>query len=121
VSKPEAKARLAKAKDFLEAATLAQGAGLSDPAISAAVLAAIAAADAIVLCQGSLPAGRRAHGDAPDLLARWDPPAAETLRRLLRVKQRAQYDAQPLSVSEAADAVRRAKRLVARAETQLSS
>lgn len=100
---------------------LLQDAGLRDPAISAAVLAGIAAADAIVLCRQPLPRGRRAHEDAPDLLARWDPSAAETLRRLLRVKRRAQYDAQSLSVNEVVDALRRAHRLVSHAEVQLVS
>jgi uncharacterized protein (UPF0332 family) len=116
----QALARLAKAREFLAAAALAEDAGLFDPAASAAVLAGIAAADAIVLHWGAAPPGRRAHDEAPDLLAHWDPTAAETLRRLLRVKQRAQYDARPVSVSEAADAVRRAERLVTRAEAKLT-
>lgn len=116
----EARARLGKAENFLQVAQAALGSN-NDPAASDAVLAGIAAADAV--CCHRL--GRRSagddHGEALSLLRQADHTLESSLRRLLGSKHRAQYDARPISEGEAEQAVKRAGRLVDAARRHLAS
>lgn len=111
--KPEASIRLAQARDYLELAELAV---TEKPQAAAgnAVLAAIAASDAV--CCFSL--GRRSRGQdhrqAVDLLTLVDRHGAAMsadLRRLLAIKDAAHYSATLLGATAAGDAVTRARRL----------
>lgn len=118
----DATRRLRKAREFLEVAQLALG-DLHDAAASNAVLAAIAASDAI--CGAAL--GRRARGEdheqAASLLrevADVGDEAAKLLRRALRVKHKSQYQAEPVTADEARRTYRSAARLVEIAERLLA-
>lgn len=115
----EARLRLAKARDFLDVADLALGDGKLDPATSDAILAGVAAADAICCARLKERSSSDDHAAAAQLLARVDRTAATALRRLLGIKFKAQYDDRPVTRQEARDAVERARRLVARAERLL--
>lgn len=113
--------RLAKARQFLDAADLIES--LADDAIDVAdayvtlcVHAGIAAAD--VICCARL--GRHArgddHGSAVELLEQANPDVAKHLRSLLAMKTKAGYTAIPVSGSERTRAGRAAHSLVEAAE-----
>jgi hypothetical protein len=118
----ESRKRLSAARKFLEAAELFLGD--VDPegrrvAVSNAVLAGIAAADA--MCCARL--GKHAVGDdhrtAADLVRGIGPGGAEAskaLIALLGIKHKAQYQASPVGRGDAKAAVRRARALVTTAE-----
>lgn len=111
----DARARLRQAKGHLTAADLMLDDN-ADVAASDAVLAGIAAADA--LCCHHL-RERSADGDharAVELLATVDAASAAKLRKLLAMKTRAQYDVASISVKDARAAHRLATQLVALAE-----
>lgn len=117
VSPADARAYLAKASAWLEAAEESRQAGRWDVAAGSAVTAGINACDAIT---GAL-VGRRAggeHAEALDLLATAGDDgrfAARQLSQLLRFKTPAQYDPTSLPESDAVKAVELARRLVERA------
>lgn len=111
----EARARVRKARDFLELAEVAISGGLNDPAASDAVLAGIHAADALCCIHLRERSAGESHEEAIEFVGRADPPSAATLRGLLRVKHRAQYDHRGVGAAEATAAVRRARVLVERA------
>lgn len=113
--------RLEKARGFLLVAEAALG-DHDDAAASNAALAAVAASDAI--CAAAL--GRRAagedHREAGRLLhqvAGSGPEAARLLQRALAVKNKAQYQAEPVAHTEALRSVRSSRRLVEIAERAL--
>ena len=118
----DATRRLHKARGFLVVAEAALG-DENDAAASNAALAAIAASDAI--CGATL--GRRAagedHREAGRLLRQVAPvgaDAAKALQRALAVKNKAQYQAEPVRHDEALRSVRAARQLLQIAERILS-
>lgn len=115
----EGRTRLSQARKFLEAAELVAGesevAESASVAASLAVLAGIAAADSA--CCASL--GRRSrsqnHHDAEALVAQVEPggtEAARALRRLLELKDTAQYGLINISRQKLAASLRTASVLV---------
>lgn len=115
VARGEAEARLARAREFLGFASLAE----DDPAYANSVVslcaqAGIAASDAVLLVNGIERRARAAHEQAPAELRRIKQDAlAGRLSRLLRLKPKAQYTAGAgCTLSEAAGALRDARRAV---------
>jgi hypothetical protein len=125
MTRADVQLRARHATDFLETATdaLTLHPERTNVAISNAVLAGIAAADAI--CGRTL--GQAAKGDAHDeaarLLGTTGPEAAQQvndLRRLLALKTNSQYSPLVLTDSTAADAIRWASRLIESMRTVLA-
>lgn len=116
----EARARLKKARDYLELAEVALAADKFDPAASDAVLAGIAASDAVCCARLRKRSSGDDHEAAARLLETVDPRAATNLTRLLGVKYKAQYDYRPVTRMEAEQAFRRARRLLDTAERVLA-
>ncbi len=124
-SRADARTRLAQAKKFLEVAELAGEEGVPESgsvAAATAVLAGIAASDAA--CCAAL--GRRARGpdhhEAAGLLETIEPggkAAATALRRLLDLKDTAQYGLTNLSKPKRTTALRQAATLIDFADTVL--
>jgi hypothetical protein len=115
--------RLAQAKKFLEQADVVaverESPAAADGAASLAILAGIAASDAG--CCTAL--GRRSrsqnHLDATGLLVEIEPggkSAANALRRLLSIKDKANYEIASVSGSELDRAIRQARLLIEFAE-----
>lgn len=118
----DARGRLTKAQGFLLVAEVALGSE-DDAAASNAVLAAVAAADAICCTLFGRRSADDDHRAATRLVSTIDEfgtEAAGALARVLDVKHKAQYDAAPVSPSEALRAVRGARRLVALAQNVLA-
>lgn len=111
-----AAAKIEKAREYRDVADLVAH-DWYDGAVSAAVLAGINAADALmVLTTGDFRMHDR-HENAPGTLKEHGfDTEAKQLQRLLAVKRRAQYSADRCTRSQASDAVARAERLVASAE-----
>ncbi|MGC2373516.1 MAG: hypothetical protein WA484_06555 [Solirubrobacteraceae bacterium] len=118
--RPQATARLAHARKFLDAADLiatdidADEANAS-VAASLAVLAGIAAADAACCARLGRRSRSQDHHDAERLLTEVVPggrDAAKELRRLLDLKDTAQYGVMHVSTTELPAALRRARSLV---------
>jgi hypothetical protein len=125
-SEADAANRLRHASKFLEVAELVAGQGedidYSSPAAALAVLAGIAASDA-ACCQAL---GRRARGQehrsAVDLLERVQPGgkrAANSLKRLLNIKDEAHYGLFNVGGQDLKTAMRQASELVRFAERTL--
>ena len=125
-SKADASTRLRHARSFLEVARLVAEEGddldYSSPSAALAVLSGIAAADAA--CCKSL--GRRArgqdHNEAASLVERVTPggkKAANSLRRLLSLKDEAQYGLFDIGGQQLKAALRQASDLVEFAEGTL--
>lgn len=111
----QAQAHLRKAREFLDAATVELEMGLHTAAASSAVLAGINAKDAICLqLTGRTNTSQDHRAAVPELAAAG--PAGKTLestfRRLLALKTTAQYQATPISSTEATKAVQWATRMV---------
>lgn len=117
----EARARLAKAYQYLEVADVAASGDKQDAAAANAVLSGIAAADAICCLRLQRRSSSARHDDAIELLTAVDHSAATALRRLLAVRYKAQYDHRPVTASEAAQALRRAHQLLDAAQQALQS
>jgi len=118
--RPQATARLAHARKFLDAAELiatdidADEAN-SSVATSLAVLAGIAASDAACCARLGRRSRSQDHHDAERLLAEILPggrDAAKELRRLLDLKDTAQYGVMHVSTAELRSALRRARSLL---------
>lgn len=114
-ARDEALAHLAKAREFLDAAALELDMGLLTAAASSAVLAGINAKDTICLRL----TGRTGKSDdhraaVPELAAAGPAGRAleSTFRRLLGLKTTAQYQAAPISRTDATKAVEWATRMV---------
>jgi hypothetical protein len=122
-SEPQARTRLDHARRFLDVAQLTAGEDdakeYSSAAAALAVLAGIAASDAA--CCKAL--GRRARGQdhrqAADLVAQIEPGggrAANSLRRLLNLKDEAHYGLFDIAGKDLRSALRQAQTLVTFAE-----
>jgi hypothetical protein len=118
-SENDARSRIAHARKFLEVAELVAGEGddieYSSPSAALAVLAGIAASDAA--CCRAL--GRRSRGQnhrqAIDLLEQVEPggkDAANSLRRLLALKDEAHYGLLDVGGQDLQAALRQARALV---------
>jgi hypothetical protein len=118
--RPQAAARLAHARKFFDAAELiatdvADDEANSSVAASLAVLAGIAACDAACCVRLGRRSRSQDHHDAERLLAEIIPggrDAAKDLRRLLDLKDAAQYGVIHVSAAELRSALRRAHTLV---------
>lgn len=120
----DARAHLTKAREFLQAAQLNQDVDLFDAATSNAVTSSINSKDAICLKLTGRTGKAESHDDAAGELARSGPAGrqlAPTLRRLLRLKSRAQYQAAPMAASDAARAIDWATRLLEGAQRVVTS
>lgn len=107
------RAKVAKAKDFLAAAEIMEDIDAYDAAVSLAISAAINASDALVLdFSGSMPSGQDHHGAIALLKRATDRDTARQLDYVLNLKSKAQYAVQRCTAVEAAEVLKRAKRLV---------
>lgn len=112
----DARARLAKAEQFLAVARLAEaGAGMRSAEASLLVDAGIAAADAICCVRLGQRSADGNHAAAVELVAGVDLEAAKRLRTLLSLKSQAQYDTDDPSAQKLTAARRAAQALVATA------
>lgn len=118
----DARARLAKAEQFLAVAELAEtDAGVRSAEASLLVDAGIAAADAICCVRLGQRSADGNHAAAVDLIAGVDVEAAKRLRTLLSLKSQAQYDTDDPSAQKLTAARRAAQALVTSARTALAS
>ena len=108
---------LGKAHEFLEASRGAEAAGLNDAALSAAIHAGVCAADAVCSALAGTRSADPDHTKAADLLEELGGAEAKAhaaqLRRLVSKKHEVEYTARRSSARDAADAIKRAQRLVA--------
>lgn len=110
----DAKAHLAKAAEFLEAANVSLELGLCNAAGSNAVSSGVNSKDAICLHLTGRTAKADNHLDAADELKRaggTGAALAPTLKRLLRLKNKSQYQAASIARTDANKAVEWATRL----------
>lgn len=110
----DAKAHLAKAAEFLDAANRSLEAGLFNAAASNAVSSGINSKDAICLALTGRTAKSDNHLDAAAELTRAGGTAAAlapTMKRLLGLKNKSQYQAAPIARTDANKAVDWATRL----------
>lgn len=118
-SRSDAVRRLAHADAFLALAEIdpfSQSGPVRSASVSNAVLAAIAAADAICCVRIGVRSSGEDHGSAARLLldaGASGAAAAERLSSLVGVKTKAQYESVDPSVSEAKRALRSAREIVA--------
>lgn len=93
--KAEIQSRLARSKEFLDLARIAEGdSTYSNSIVSLCAQSAIAASDAVLLASGKGRAARAGHEQAPGALrAIGEDALASRLSRLLRLKPKAQYSA----------------------------
>jgi hypothetical protein len=117
-TRADAVAFLAKSREFFRAAQDSLGLEHQVAATGNAVHAGIAAADAIAAARlGSVWVGEHTQAAGHVEGAGTDGrKAAAQLRRLVPLKNRAEYDPRPVPVSEAKSAVKAAERLLAIAE-----
>ncbi len=115
--------RLSDARAFLQQADISlqmvDGPRRGATAVSSAALAGVAASDAICALALGLVSGG-AHDQAVRLLARVNGStrAVRDLSKLLSIKTAAQYGAKSLSERQAVEAIARAQRLIAFADSQ---
>ena len=118
-SAADARAYLDKAREFQRAAEDSLGLGNHVAAAGNAVHAGIGAADAITAARAAV-VWKGEHSQAPLHLEKVGGEegrkAAPQLRRLLPLKNRAEYDPEPISATEARAAVAAAARMVRIAE-----
>lgn len=110
----EARAHLRKAEEFLELAELAESRDLFNGAASAAVTSGINAKDAVCLKLVGHTDKTESHSDAVVELKAAGPaaaPLATTLGRLLKLKNRSQYQPVGVARSDARKAIEWARRL----------
>ncbi|MEZ0492460.1 hypothetical protein AB2L28_09455 [Kineococcus sp. TBRC 1896] len=120
----EARTRLRQARLYLEAAELVQAEDLAEAATVAtgnAVLAAIAAADAICCFVAGVRSRGQAHRQAITLLQETtgDAALARGLREVLDLKDAGHYGLSNVSQANCTAAIRRARALVEEATTRL--
>lgn len=114
-ARDDALSHLSKAREFPEAAGLELDMELHSAAASSAVLAGVNAKDAICLQLTGRTGGSEDHRSAVPELAAAGPAGKaleSTFRRLLGLKTAAQYQAGPISRTDATKAVEWATRLV---------
>ena len=111
----DARARLADAEAFLEAAIIA-----TNPDVKAtnAIHAAIAAADAICCIALRERSADGNHTAAVELLAQVDNPLSATLARALSRKTQAAYESRDISTPDASTCVRQATTLLEAARSR---
>jgi uncharacterized protein (UPF0332 family) len=112
----DARAHLAKAREFLHAAEVSLEGGWYSAAASNAVLSGINAKDAVCLKLTGATTRTEGHRQAVTELEKAGPAAAKLtalLDRLLGVKNKAQYQTRGIAASEAEKAVERALELYA--------
>ncbi|MGK2948642.1 MAG: HEPN domain-containing protein [Acidimicrobiales bacterium] len=117
-ARSDARAHLRKAREFLDAAELNLANGHANAAASSAVTSGINAKDAICLALTGESRKSDDHTDAVGELRAAGPtmgPLAPTLGRLLRLKNRSQYQTADVSPADAAKAVSWAVTLLAAA------
>ena len=112
----DARARLADAEAFLEAATAATN---PDVIATNAIHAAIAAADAICCVALRERSADANHTAAAELLAQVDTRLSATLTRALNRKTQAAYETRDISATDAAACVRQATTLLEAARTRV--
>lgn len=114
----DARAHLRKAKEFLEAAELNAELELFNAATSSAVTSGINSKDAICLALTGKTAKSENHADAQTELTAAGPSMsthASSLGRLLKLKNKSQYQASDVARSDALKALDWAAKLVAAA------
>lgn len=119
----DARAHLAKAREFLEAARLNLEWDHVNAATSNAVISGINSQDAICLRLTGMTRKRDDHADAVAELKAAGPAGAavaSTLARLLKLKTKAQYQSRQIVLSDAAKAIEWGARLVDEAERVVS-
>jgi HEPN domain-containing protein len=124
VSQAQAQQFAAKAEEFLAAAEYAAVEGHNNAAAGNAVHAGISACDAILGTRTGLRSAGQDHSEVISLIAALPDigqEAAATLRRLIPLKTKAEYDPAPVSSTDAARAVQQATRLVSLARDVLST
>lgn len=113
--------RLAKARQFLEAAELVEALAdeddLLDALVTLCVHAGIAGADVVCCVRLGEHATGQNHTEAAELLSRVDKTLARDLSKLLGMKTRAGYSSTPVSAANTRSALRSATRLVAAASS----
>jgi len=122
--------RLTDARNFWEVAETVNDGVHGKQAASNAILAAIAANDAVCLHVGGLQARGESHIEAAQVLqsvckgTRWEQDARQRSRQLaeiIRHKNAAQYQGRPLSNPDAAKIMNQVARFIAWAEDVVSS
>lgn len=116
----DARAHLAKAREFLEAAETTNDLALFNAAASNAVTSGINSKDAICLALTGRTRKSDNHAEAIAELKGAGPAGRDsstTLSRLLRLKAKSQYQAASVSAADAAKSIDWATRLLATAET----
>jgi len=111
----DARAHLRKAEEFLEAAELSEEVGLFNAATASSVTSGINAKDAMCLTLTGRTAKTDSHNDAVAELRSAGPLArdhATTLGRLLKLKNRAQYQTADVARTDARKAIEWARRLL---------
>jgi hypothetical protein len=120
----DANAYLAKAREFLRAAVDSRALGNNAAAAGNVVHAGIAGTDAIATIRiGAVWIGEhsQAAGHVEGAAGSDGRQAAAQLRRLIPLKNRAEYDPRPVTAGEAAAAVKAAERIVTIAERVVGS
>jgi hypothetical protein len=119
--KARAEGRLAKAKEFLQAAQLvkrnADGPDLRDAGTTLLIHAGIAASDVLCCRRLGVHARGENHAAAVELVGQVEAAFATDLSFLLGLKTQAGYDARPVSGQQLKKALRAAERLVEAART----
>lgn len=119
----EARQYLAKAREFLEAAHVNLELDLINAATSNAVTSGINSKDAICLKVTGRTGKSDDHNAAIDELGRSGPDGksvASTLRRLLTLKQKAQYQEMSVSAADAKHAIKWAELIYEKAQNVVS-
>ncbi|MEV8374705.1 HEPN domain-containing protein [Kribbella sp. NPDC056861] len=119
----DARAHLAKAREFLEAAELTNDLQLFNAAASNAVTSGINSKDAICLTLTGRTRKTDNHTEAVTELKSAGPAgreASSTFSRLLRLKSKSQYQAESISAADASKSVDWATRLLQVAQRQVS-
>lgn len=122
VDRAQARVHLQKAQEFLNSARASLEAGKADAAELEAIHSAIRAAEAVTAALAGVRSSGPDHSRAVDLLKEVGPSGevasrARQLEQLLSKKNLVECEARRTRASEAAEAVKRAKRLTAWAET----
>lgn len=122
-SAADARVRLGSARQYLDACDVLELAGTvsNDVVASNAILAAIAAADAICCAARQEHAGSGNHNDAADLLKLLNKALGEDLARILSYKNIAAYSTRGISDAEVKTCRRVAGRLFAEAQRVLQA
>jgi uncharacterized protein (UPF0332 family) len=116
----EARAHLAKAREFLEAAELTNDLALYNAAASNAVTSGINSKDAICLALTGRTRKSDNHAEAVAELRNAGAAGRDgctTLSRLLKLKSKSQYQAAPVSAADAAKSIDWAARLLESAQS----